>query len=297
MIRTLCIFLPLFTCVLWLIAHRLFCRRIDTAPQLFSLLLFESLFLFYDCCYADVLAPKHLQAISVLMAQAATPCLVPLCIIYLRKLRGIRTSHPLHLLWAVLPAALLTSAIIFYILAGPDNIEHALQAYYSGGLKAIDALSGDVTYLFFLSAFYVYRIVVYVLVVLFVFYLVFYYRKCSFKAADLHNFFFKSGDVPVCQLQFFNLSLLYAFMAVKALIIKDLVNSHPWSIVFFSVAMTVLIYSFCYIAMFGARQTIRISDLGDAWRYNYGTDSKGEVLARMLNSQIDESGDEAIILL
>ena len=172
MIRTLIIFLPLFTSVIWLVAHRVFFSRSDTNSQLFALLLFLSLFLFYDCCYADVSAPYDLQAISILIAQMSTPCLVPLIIIYLRKLKGKPTHHPLQMLWVIAPAALFTSAVLLFSVAGPLQIESALQNYYAFGRSALEAYRGSVVFLFFVSAFNVYRIINYTEIVWLIVYLI-----------------------------------------------------------------------------------------------------------------------------
>jgi len=286
--------MPLFTCILWMIAHRRICARIDTALPLLTLLFFQALFLFYDCCYADVLAPYDVQAISILVAQIATPSLVPLSIIYLRRLKGIHLAHPTQLLWCVVPAALFTASFIFFTMAGHDRITVALQTYYSGGLKALNLSSEDPAYLFFISSFVIYRIVNYSAITLFIVFLIVYHHKSSLKVADLWRFFFKGGSVPVIQLQFFNLALIFALLVAKTPIIKDIINGHPWYMAIFAVALSALIFCFCYIAMFEPKKKVRLSEMNDAWRYNYGSKDKDEVVVRMLDSLLDDSEELAL---
>ena len=277
-----------------MIAHRHICPRIDTAFPLLALLFFESLFLFYDSCYADVLAPYDVQAVSILVAQLATPSLVPLSIIYLRRLKGIRLTHPFQLLWTIVPSALLAVGLILFFMAGPENIAVALQQYYSGGLKSLNLPEDSPTHMFFISAFVIYRIINYTLITIFIIFLVVYHRKTSFKTKDLWNFFFKGGSAPVAQIQYFNLIFIFALLVAKTPIIKDFVNGHPWFMALFAVALSALVFCFCYVAMFEAKKAVRMSELGDAWRYNYGTKDKDEVVVRMLDSLIDDAEDEAL---
>ena len=294
MIRTLIIFLPLFTSVLWLVAHRVFFSRSDTNSQLFSLLLFVSLFLFYDCCYADVSAPYDLQAVSILIAQMSTPCLVPLIIIYLRKLKGKPTHHPLQMLWVIAPAALFTSAVLLFSLAGPLQIESALQNYYSFGRSALEAYRGSVVYLFFVSAFDVYRVINYTEIIWLIVYLIIYNRKEHFKVADLWNFFFNGGEVRVNQLQLFNISVIFFALVAKTPIIKDFINNHSWLMALFALVVSVFVFWFCVIAMFGPKRTLRFSEIRYGWRYNYGVENKEEVVAEMFDSLLEDAEDDAL---
>lgn len=295
MIRTLIIFLPLFVSVLWLPSHRLFFSRSDTNYQLMALMFFLSLFLFYDCCYADPGAPYNIQALSILVAQASTPCLVPLIIIYLRKLRGTSTRYPLQMLWIIAPVVLFTSATLLYLVAGPSEIETALQNYYAYGNKALEAYKGTVVYLFFISAFGLYRITNYCMIVWLIIYLIVYKVKGHFKFADICRFFFKGGEVNVRQLQMFNISVVFFFLVAKTPVIKDVINSHQWLLIVFAIFVSVFVYWFSYVAMFASRRTIRSSDLPDGWRYNYGADTREEVETRMIDSLLDDVDDDTLV--
>lgn len=294
MIRTLVIFLPAFTCFLWALFHRLAVSRSDTAPHLLALLLFTGLFLFSECCYADVSTPYSLQIAAILVAQASLPCIVPLTIIYLRKLRGTPTSHPLQMLWIIAPAALLTSGILLYAVSSPDMVQTALSALYTGGFNAISSYRGTPVYLFFVSTFIVFRIIVACEVVWLLIYLLIYKRKGAFRFKTIWNFFFHKGAIQITQLQLFNVSLLFFVFLLRAPVVKDFVYSHPWIMAIMSFFVAALVYWFSYMAMFGSKRSLRLSEIGDGWRYNYGSATKDEVVGRMLDSLIDDAEDEAL---
>lgn len=294
MIRTLIIFLPLFTCVLGLLAHRLYLSRTDTNNQLFALMIFMSLFLFYDSCYADVSAPYNIQAISILIAQASTPCLVPLIIIYLRKLRGGQSHHTLQMLWIIAPVALFTSAVLLFFVAGPIQIERALHSYYAYGHSALNAYEGTVVPLFFVSAFDAYRFVNYTEIVWLTVYLIIYRAKGRFKFSDLWNFFFKGGEIRVPQIQLFNIAVIFAALVAKTPIIKDFVNNHSWMMAMFAVVVSAFIFWFSIIAMFGAKKTIRLAEIPSGWRYNYGEATRDKVVSEMLDSLLEDADEEAL---
>ena len=78
--------MPFFMSAIWFLSHRIFFSRSDTNHTLAALMGIMTLFLFYDCTYADLNAPANMQVLAVIVAQLATPSLVPLIIIYLRKL-------------------------------------------------------------------------------------------------------------------------------------------------------------------------------------------------------------------
>ena len=286
--------MPLYTSVLWLIAHRIFFNRSDTSNQLFALLFFLSLFLFYDCCYADVLTPKNIQVISILVAQVSTPCIVPLIILYLRKLRGKSSNHPLQMLWIIAPAVLFTSGTLLFFMARPENLETALQEFYIGGWDAIAKYKGDAVYLFFISTFRAYRTVNYIMIGWLVIYLIIYKIKGKFKFKDIWRFYFKKGEVRVTQLQMFTSSLVFFALVAKTPVIKDFVNTHSWLMAVFALGVSALVWIFSYVAMFGSKRTIRFSELPDGWRYNYGKETKEDVTMRMLDSLVEDAEDDAL---
>ena len=57
----------------------------------------------------------------------------------------------------------------------------------------------------------------------------------------------------------------------------------------------VLLYLFCYIALFGAKRTISLTEMQNAWRYNYDEASKQSVVEKMLTELLDDAEEEALI--
>ena len=295
MIRTLIIFLPFFTSALWFLSHRVFISRSDTNHTLAALIGFMTLFLFYDCTYADLTAPNNMQVLAVIVAQLATPSLVPLIIIYLRKLRGTSTRHPLQMLWIVAPVSLLTSAILLAVIAGIDNVGIALDQYYKEGWLSLEPYRGTPLYLFFVSSFRVYHVVNYAEIGWLTIYLIIYKIKGHYKFKTLWNYLFKNGEAPTAQVQSFVSAVIFFFLVAKTPIIKDIVNSHSWLVAIFALVVSWMVYLFCHIAMFGSKPTLRGSDLPDGWRYNYGKKNKSEITQRLLDSLLDDAEEDALI--
>ena len=254
-----------------------------------------TMFLFYDCTYAYSDAPRSIQVISILVAQASTPCIVPLIIIYLRKLKGASTRHPLQMLWIIAPAALLTSGLLLFFIARPENLEVALQEFYSGGWQALEPYRGTPLYLFFVSTFGAYRFVNYTEIVWLTVYLIVYKIRCRFRFRDIIAFCFKGGEIEVKQLQLFTSSMVFFALVAKTPIIKDFVNNHSWLMALFAIGVTVLLYFFSYVALYAPKHKLRIADMKDGWRYNYGAGTKEEVTLRMLDSLLDDAEDAALV--
>lgn len=294
MIRTLIIFLPFFTSIIWFGVHRLLCSRSDTNHSLAGLMAIMTLFLFYDCTYADASAPTKFQILSIIVAQAATPSLVPMIIIYLRKLRGTSTRHPLQMLWIIAPAALLTSAILLLFLAGIPEVEVALQRFYSEGWSSLEASRGTPLRLFFVSTFGAYRIVNYIEILWMIIYLIVYKIKGRCRFGVLWRFIFKKGEAKTYHIQLFNVTIVFLALVAKTPLIKDFVNNHPWAMAIFASIASVLVFFFCYIAIFGPKPSLRLSELTVGWIYNYNDSNKTEVAERLLDSILDDADEETI---
>ncbi len=198
------------------------------------------------------------------------------------------------MLWIIAPAALLTSGILLYAVSSPDMVQTALSALYTGGFNAISSYRGTPVYLFFVSTFIVFRIIVACEVVWLLIYLLIYKRKGAFRFKTIWNFFFHKGAIQITQLQLFNVSLLFFVFLLRAPVVKDFVYSHPWIMAIMSFFVAALVYWFSYMAMFGSKRSLRLSEIGDGWRYNYGSATKDEVVGRMLDSLIDDAEDEAL---
>lgn len=253
-----------------------------------------TLFLFYDCTYADASAPPQFQVLAIIVAQAATPSLVPMIIIYLRKLRGTSTRHPLQMLWIIAPAALLTSAILLLFQAGIPEVEVALQRFYSEGWSSLEASRGTALRLFFVSTFGAYRVVNYIEILWIIIYLIVYKIKGRCKFGVLWRFFFKKGAAKTYHIQLFNVTIVFLALVTKTPIIKDFVNNHPWAMAIFASIVSALVFFFCYIAIFGPKPSLRLSELTDGWIYNYNESNKTEVVERLLDSILDDADEETI---
>lgn len=285
----------MFTAILWFVAHRIFACRSDTHNELFALLGDLALFLFYDGCYADVATPAEFQVLAVLVAQLATPSLVPLIIMYLRKLSGTYTHHPLQMLWLAIPVALLTSSLMLFFMVGAENLAVALNSYYANGWSALEPYRGTPLYIFFISTFRIYHIVNYCLIAWLLIYLIVYRIKGRFRFGTILRFFFKGGEIETRQLLYFNITVVFLALVAKTPIIKDFVNTHGWFMALFAFVVSIFVFCFCVVALFSPKRTIRLSEITYGWRYNYGEKTKAEVTSRMLDSLLDDAEEDALL--
>jgi len=294
MILSFFVFLPFYTCIVWSFLHWMTLHRTEFFPYLMALTGFAALSLFTDSCFTDRNVAINVQVVTIIISQGSFPCIVPLVILYLRKLRGISSYHPLQMMWIIAPAALLTSALLLFFASEPGSIESTLESFYANGFSALSAYKGTTTYLFYISTFVVYRVILFAEVIWLFIYLIIYKKKGSFRFWDLRRFFFKGGEIRVTQLQTFNISLLFLLFILKTPIIKAVVNTYPVLMAASGAIMFLLVFWFSYIALFGSRETIRISQLREGWVYNYNKLNKGMGIARSVESVLKEADEQTI---
>lgn len=198
------------------------------------------------------------------------------------------------MLWIIAPVALLTSSLLLLFICGIDNVGYALKEYYANGWRSLEEYRGTPLYLFFVSTFGAYRVVNYAEIVWLFLYLIVYKIKGRFKLKTLLSFFFKNGEARVCQVQLFASTVIFITLSAKTPVLKEIVNTNSWMMALFAVVVTVFIFFFAYIAIFAPKETIRWSELGDGWIYNFNDSNKKEVYGRIVDTMLDDAEEEAI---
>ena len=86
MAYTLFIFLPVATCLFWVVVHSLLASRTETYPEFLFLCIVTGIYLFSDACHATSAKGSLLDTGSLLASLFAGPCIIPLIIMYMQKL-------------------------------------------------------------------------------------------------------------------------------------------------------------------------------------------------------------------
>lgn len=285
----------MWVCLFWIIAHSLSAYRTDTYPSIVVLLIFTSLVLFNDSCYSDSRASMDLITASSLMAQFAAPCLIPMVGLYLRRLRTYERPHPLQMMWLIAPAALFTSAVVLHLLAAPGEIQRFLQDLYFGE-PDIASYKGTVIYAYYISTVVVFRIVIGIEMLLLLIFRILDAINSKSKFRHIINFWV-GGSIRLKGLQTFNLTFVFLLFAIKLLLFRSYINSHPLIMVLMAIMMSLVMSAFGYAAMFSQRRSITLKDMFNGWRYNYNHLNKDEVIAEMIDQLIYDSGDESLLRL
>ena len=292
MFWTLVIFLPVWTCLFWMIAHSISGYRQDTYPMVMVLLLFTGLTLFNDSCYSDGRTPTDLFIVSNVIAQFAAPCMIPMVGLYLRRLRTNERPHPFQMLWLLAPAALFTSEVIMHLLAKPGEIHGFLQELYHG-TPDIESFKGTIAYAHYLSTVVIFRgVIILEMIGLLIFQII---DAIDSKSKFRHTInFWTGGSIRLKGLQTFNLSLIYVLFLIKLLLLRSYINSHPWTMALMAVLMSVAISMFCHAAMFSQRKSLTLRDLFNGWRYNYNHNTRNAAIAEMLDELVHEADEDTL---
>ena len=295
MLWTLIIFLPMWVCLFWILAHSISGYRMDTYPTIMVLLVFTGFVLFNDSCYSDSRASMDLITASSLIAQLTAPCLIPMVGLYLRRLRTTERPHPLQMMWLLAPAALFTSGVVLHLLAAPGEIQNFLQELYFGN-PDIESYRGTVVYAYYISSVVVFRLVIALEMLLLLIFRIIDAINSKSKFRHIVNFWV-GGSIRVKGLQTFNLTLVFILFLIKLLLFRSYINNHPWFMSIMAIMMSIVLSMFCHAAMFSQRRNVTLKDLFNGWRFNYNHLNKDEIISQMLDELVFDSGDENLIRL
>lgn len=287
MLHSFLVFLPVATGLFWIAIHTLMANRVRTYAATVILLAAVCLHLFVDACYADAATPSSTLLVSSLLAQLVTPTILPLAGIYLSRLRSENSIHWRQLLWIVFPTFLFSASLAIVFMTGPAKIMEYLETIYSRQINPSLRQADGGVYAYYLVTNLLFRVFIGIellgegakmLVIM--------YRD-NLRLRHFRKFF--SGErIRVLEIQFFMLIFTFAFMLAKAALTRDLLLQHPWITMTLSFFLTLSVFAFSYIALFGARRTIFLREMKYAFRFNFDTRTRAaieeEMLADMVNS-------------
>lgn len=294
MLKTLIIFMPVVTCAFWILIHILEGFRIRSFGNVVTLLIFTALFLFSDSCYTDVRTNWSIITTTGLIAQFATPCIIPIVGSYLRRLRNDPGPHPLQLLWIIAPAALLTSGLLLYFLSGDTAIQQFYADLKAHGSAILKNYKGTTVMLYFISTAIVYRLVIALELLIFIVTGIHDALRDKSKFSHVIGFFFGGKRIHVKGLQLFNIVLLWIVISFKLVLFEQYINDHQWTMALAAILMTIGISAFSYTALFSSKPMVSLKEMLNGWKYNYSPENKSEIIKEHLE-EILEDADDSIV--
>ena len=293
MIYSLIIFLPTFICLFSTLAHLKLTSRTEAHWELFFMGLATFFFLLSDACLVDGRASEleltHVSFIGLL----AAPCVIPLAIMYIRKLRyPDKTGHSTGLLWIVAPAVLFTASLVMYLIIGEQNVLSFLRDIRSRGKEALVNYRGTTELTYFMISEVVFRIVLAVEIIVIIVYITGWAIRDRLTPWAIKDFFSNGKSLKIASIQTFFILPILVVVIIKLFNIDF--HQHKEISVILSLILSVFLSGLFFTALFGSRKDITRKRMRYAMMYNYNPDNKGEVVEEMMNFLLDEAETEAL---
>ena len=272
MAYTLFIFLPVATCLLWLVIHSMLASRTETYPEFFFLCIVVSVYLFSDACHATQAKGSLLDTGSLIASLFAGPCIIPLIIMYMQKL-----LHQLHrgwltMIWIMVPTVLFTGGILLYFLNFEARIGRAFEIITGPALHSVLALE---------------------LIILLI-YIVKTLRNNRILPGNIFSFVFKGKPISLVRLQIDIICIPLFIMVLRILLSDNLYTAEQGVAIASAAIITASLFCFAINALFGVRSKVTWSDFRYLIRYNYNKQGKNEAVDKVLNELLDEADEDTL---
>ena len=295
MIQYVILYLPFFACLFSLLLNIKLAPGANAFKEFCALMSVTGLFyLAYSAFSLPGLSPGVLVW-ATLMVIAAAPCIIPLLIMFFRKVRYAGTKeHPAQMLWLLVPAVMFTAALITYYLSDTDVVESLYQAMREEGFAAVAGLGSHPLELFYTIVRVVLPAVMLVEIVWLAAYVIYMAVKEKFKIGNLHGFYFGGKSAKVSGLLVF-----FAFPAclliLAGVLMTEMWDTAPlWLQIVLNAFLASCIIEFAYVAMFSSARTLTRKEQKAAFRYNYNDANKSVVVEEMLGDLLEDAEADAL---
>ena len=275
MAYTLLIFLPVATCLFWLMVHSMLASRTETFPDIFWLCVTCGVYLFADACHATQPQGSAMDTGALVASLFAGPCIIPLIIMYLQKLLHHRHRHPLALAWLLIPTILFTAGILLYFLNFDARINTAFHFVTGPLLHVILAIQ-----LFYLSI-----------------YIVRTRRYSRILPGNFITFIFKGKPISLIRLQIDTIFVPLTVMVLRIILSDNLYTQQTWSAIISAIVLTIFLFIFALNAMFGVRTKVSWKDFRYIVQHNYGNANKKEAIHEMLDKMLKEADEDELRII
>lgn len=297
MLISLFLFLPVAFCLFWIVIHCWLSSRADAFWLILLSLLDMALFLLTDSCYLIPGVSFRTLSVMALLAQLTAPIIIPLCWLYIERLRfgtGSKLTHPAHLLWIILPVILFTAAIVLTSLIGFNEAQNFFTRLYTEGNSIAFEYKGSILYTYYLWIVVVYRIVLIFELVSFVTWLVYLFKKDKLRIQNLVKFFKSNKSIRLYELQVYSLIPAALIFASKLFLFKDFTDTHLAVVVIVNLGLTISLMLYYFLTPFSARRTLTLNQIKHSFLYNYGDKNKSDEVEALIGELVDEAEEAAL---
>ena len=245
-------FLPAGACLFWVLFHCMASPRTSSFKVTILLLL---------ALGAYLVVPKALLALFT------GPCLIPLMMHYLDRIRKDDGPHFLNVLWVVFPVVLFTWGILLRTVAPAEQM-----AKYEEYLRSF------------------YKIVLYVELGIFIVYLIVHCIRFKDRPfSGLYGFLFKGRPMALVELQ----SVILGYCTVIFLLIA-LPRLDPYETLVTPAFFALGVFLFAYVALMGTKKTVTLKELAHITRYNYTTENKDVAVEAMMDNLMEDASPASL---
>ena len=277
MLLTIYYFLPVITCLLWVLIHLLIASKTDTFRVFIALFLACGFYIFAEACHALSEHGSTLYVVSTLIGMLAGPSIVPLLIRYLHRLmHNARSDSPIGAIWLIIPAALFSGGTILYILG--------FEAQATDKIHKIFHLITEDIYNVVLAAELIY-LLIFVAIIL---------RQKRMIPGTFFSFLFKGRRIGLSRLQ---LGVGMIPMAVMAARIGFGDNLYSQSTTVAVISATLLFLSaffFGFNALLGNHPIVSMKDFGSLNSFNHNSAKRIEAPESPVQSDQNPTEDDAL---
>lgn len=297
MLISLFLFLPVAFCLFWIVINCWLSSRADAFWLILLSLLDMALFLLTDSCYLIPGVSFRTLSVMALLAQLTAPIIIPLCWLYIERLRfgtGSKLTHPAHLLWIILPVILFTAAIVLTSLIGFNEAQNFFSRLYTEGNSIAIEYKGSILYTYYLWIVVVYRIVLVFELVSFVIWLIYLFKKDKLRIQNLVKFFKSNKSIRLYELQVYSLIPAALIFASKLFLFKDFTDTHLAVVAIVNLGLTISLMLYYFLTPFSARRTLTLNQIKHSFLYNYGDKNKSDEVEALIGELVDEAEEAAL---
>lgn len=293
MLYDLLTFLPALTCLFWIAICSMMTSRTSTFHPFVFLLAIATAYFYSDACYISPHATPALMLSGSIVALLAAPSLLPMVWLYLMRLRGQEHYRPVQMLWMVFPAMLGATNLLLIAMSGPDQAADFLPQMYAGTFNPA-RLPNDRS----LAALYfvvgpAMRVTLVIIALVYTVLLLRLMRKENIRVRHLRKFF-NGQRIRVLELQVLLVLAIALIFIPKLVLLRRTLLDYPWISILLSLLITIGVFIFSYVALFGARHTISRKELSRGFRFDYRTSDKAEAVEEMMAELVEEAEEEAL---
>ena len=297
MLISLFLFLPVAFCLFWIVIHCWLSSRADAFWLILLSLLDMALFLLTDSCYLIPGVSLRTLSVMALLAQLTAPIIIPLCWLYIERLRfgtGSKLTHPAHLLWIILPVILFTAAIVLTSIIGFPEAQNFFTRLYTEGNGIAYEYKGTILYTYYLWIVVIYRLVLLFELVSFVIWLICLFKKDKLRIQNLVKFFKSNKSIRLYELQVYSLIPAALIFVSKLFLFKDFTDTHLAVVVIVNLGLTISLMLYYFLTPFSARRTLTLNQIKHSFLYNYGDKNKSDEVEALIGELVDEAEEAAL---